>query len=124
MYTTISIFYVSLIGIITMIQLKRREIESQRPSVTSKLGRTADSFFMSVWDTVRRWISYMNKKTFFVMAQWLAFHILLRVRRVYVEIKHRTLANPHGRHLMNAVRGRGEIRHHGASFYLRRIGEK
>jgi len=40
---------------------------------------------------------------------------------VYVELKHLFMQNPHGKRMIDAVRGRGEVKHHGASFYLKMI---
>ncbi|MEI8328001.1 MAG: hypothetical protein WCG02_02590 [Candidatus Taylorbacteria bacterium] len=124
MYTLISIFYISLIGAIGMLLMKRREIKGGKPSLISKLGRGTDHFFQTIFTAVKRFISYINKHTFIVLAQWMAFHVLKRVRNVYVAIKHRFITNPHGKKLIDAVRGRGEVKNHGASFYLRRISDK
>ncbi len=66
----------------------------------------------------------LNRKTFIALAQYITFHILYRIRKVYVELKHRALMNPHGKRMIDAIRGRGEINKHGASFYLRRISDR
>lgn len=124
MYTLIAIFYVSLFGIITMIVLKGREVRSGRPLVISVIGRKIDSSLFAFYRKVSQTASFFNKKTFIMVVQLVAYHILLRIRKVYVEIKHRALLNPHGKKVIDAVRGRGEIKNHGASFYLRRIGDK
>ncbi len=121
MYTLISLFYASLLGIVFMLLLKGHEVRTGKPTIVSRLGRGTDHVFHGVFSTVGRFFSYINKKTFIVMAQWIAFHILLRIRTMYVELKHRALVNPHSRKVIDAVRGRGEVRDHGASFYLRRI---
>lgn len=107
-----------------MLLLKRREVVSGRQTVVSRMGRVSDHFFMSVFGSVRRVISHMNRRTFISIAQWAAYHILIRVRGVYVEIKHQALSNPHSKKVIDAVRGRGEVSDHGASFYLRQISEK
>jgi hypothetical protein len=124
MYAIITIFYVSLLGMAAMILLKRAEVRSGHPTAVSTLGRKADRIFDSIWSAVSRFVGSFNRRTMIVIAQLIAFHILLRVRKVYVELKHRTLMNPHGKKVIDAVRGRGEVRNHGASFYLRRISEK
>ena len=121
MYTTITIFYVSLIGIIVLILLKRREVLTGHRSLASKLGEGSDHIFAAFFRGVRRWISYINRHTFIALAQWVAFHILVHVRKVYVEIKHLWLQNTHTRKVLDMVRGKGEIKKHGVSFYLRRI---
>ena len=124
MYTLITIFYVSLLGIIAMILLKRREVKTGNPSIVSRMGRGSDHIFHAVFSGFRRGVSYVNKHTFIALAQWLAFHALVPVRKVYVEVKHKALTNPHGKKVIDAVRGKGEITPHGASFYLRRIAKE
>ncbi|MBP6858685.1 MAG: hypothetical protein KBC33_02555 [Candidatus Pacebacteria bacterium] len=124
MYTLISIFYASLIGIILMLLLKRGEVKTGHPSLISRLGRGTDRFFQSIFSSVKTFVSYINKHTFIALGHWVAFHMLVHVRKVYVEIKALFLANPHGKRMMDAVRGRGEIKKEGASFYLRRISDK
>jgi hypothetical protein len=109
---------------ILMIVLKRSELKSGQPSPVSRLGRRADLTISSTYNSLRQVVNFFNRHTFIALAQWLAFHVLLRVRNVYVEIKHQALQNPHGKKLIDAVRGRGTVTGHGASFYLRRIGEK
>ncbi len=107
-----------------MLVLKRREVKTGHPSIISRLGRGTDRFFHTVFASARTFVSYINKHTFIALGHWIAFHILVHVRKVYVEIKASFLANPHGKRMMDAVRGRGEIKKEGASFYLRRISDK
>lgn len=123
MYTFIIIFYVSLLAIITMIVLKRREIVALKNNPISKLSSQADPFFDKQYSHIRKFISYINRNTFIAITQWIVYHVLLHIRKVYVEIKHQALQNPHTRNMIYAVRGKGEVKKHGASFYLRRIGE-
>lgn len=124
MYTLITIFYVSLAGIVGMILLKRREVKTGVPSLVSRAGAGVDHIFQAIFAAVRRGISHINRRTFVEIGHWIAFHVLKSARTVYVEVKDRTLAHPHGRKLLNAVRGRGEVKDHGASFYLRKISDK
>ena len=124
MYTLITIFYLSLIGIISMVLFKHHEIKTGKPSLPSRLGKGADHIFQTIFGSVKKSISYINKHTFIAVAQWMTYHVLVRIRKVYVEIKHHALANPHGKRMIDAVRGRGEVKDHGASFYLRKIAEK
>jgi hypothetical protein len=123
MYILISIFYISLIGIITMIVLKRKELNSNI-SPSSDLAIKIERSLVSVYSNIKRGMGYCNKKTMIALAQYITFHVLFHIRKVYVELKHRTLLNPHGRRMIDAVRGRGEVKNHGASFYLRRISER
>jgi hypothetical protein len=107
-----------------LIILKRGEVKSGHPSIVSRLGRGSDRFFHVIFDAVGNALSYVNKHTFVALAHWIAFHILVHIRKIYVEIKASFVATPHGKKMLDAVRGRGEIKNHGASFYLRRIGDK
>jgi preprotein translocase subunit SecG len=124
MYPLITIFYISLICIIIMLLLKRHEVKSGKPTIVNRMGRGTDHIFQSVFTAIRRFVSYMNKHTFIAIAHWIAFHLLKRTRNVYVEVKHRFISTPHGKKLIDAVRGRGEVKDHGASFYLRRISDR
>ena len=124
MYTLISIFYISLFGIILMVLLKRHEVKSGHPTIVSRLGKGSDDFFHAIFSSVGKFFSYINKHTFIALGHWIAFHVLVRIRKVYVDVKARALEHPQGKKMLDAVRGRGEVKDHGASFYLRRIAEK
>lgn len=124
MYILISIFYISLIGIITMILLKRSELKRGTTSLSSQMSVSIESFLARTKRSIHGFVKLLNRRTFIALMQFLTFHLLYRIRRVYVELKHRTLQNPHGRKMIDAVRGRGEVKNHGASFYLRRISER
>lgn len=123
MYTLITLFYISFLIIVLMVWNKRREIRTGHPSMASRLGVRTDHFFQSAFHAVGKVLSYINKHTFIALAQWVAFHILVHVRKVYVQGKHHFISNPHGKKMIDAVRGRGEVKSHGASFYLRRISK-
>jgi len=124
MYTFITIFYISFIAMIIMVLMKRREVNAGKVTLTAKLGFKTDNVFLGTYNTIKKWVSFVNKHTFLALAHIIAFHVLLRIRNVYVELKHRALINPHGKRLIDAVRGKGEVNSHGASFYLRRINGK
>jgi preprotein translocase subunit SecG len=121
MYTLIIVFYISLLGIIGMILYKRHEVKTGKPTMVSRLGRGSDHTFQSVFGAAKKSLSYLNRHTFIALAHWIAFHILVRIRTFYVELKHRFISHPQGKKMIDAVRGRGEVKDHGASFYLRRI---
>ena len=121
MYTLISIFYISLLGMTAMLLFKRREVVTGRASLVSRAGANVDHIFHAVFATVRRGMSYMNRKNLVLFMHWIAFHVLKFARGIYIDLKAKTLAHPSGKKLIDAVRGRGEVRDHGASFYLRRI---
>lgn len=118
---SIIVFYIALFGILIMIWGKSREISKGKISFFSRIGTTSDHFFKRSFFAIKKTVGYFNRKTFIALTQWIAFHILLRIRKVYVELKHKALMNPHSRKVVDAVRGRGNIQNHGASFYLRRI---
>lgn len=124
MYILITIFYVALLGIILMLILKRHETKSGHPTIISRLGRGSDEFFHTLFSSIRATFSYINKHTVIALGHWIAFHILVHIRKVYVEIKARFIAHPQGKKMIDAVRGRGDVSKEGASFYLRRIAEK
>ena len=121
MYTLITIFYISLLAMIAMVAFKRHEVRTGVPSLVSKIGAGSDHVFQSVYSAIRHVLSYVNRRTFVALVQWLAFHVLKFFRTLYVEIKHRFISTHHGKKLIDAVRGRGELSDHGASFFLRNI---
>ena len=106
-----------------MLLLKRREIHKGKESLFSKMGKGSDHLFHAVFSKVNEIVRYINKHTVIALVQWVTFHVLLRVRKIYVNLKHSALQNPHGKKMIDAVRGRGEVKDHGASFYLRRISQ-
>jgi hypothetical protein len=121
MYTLITIFYAALLGMGLMIVLKIREAKTGKPNLISRIGANTDHLFQSVFSACGHAFSYINKHTFKAIAYTAAFHILKYVRSIYVDIKDLFISNPHGKKLIDAVRGRGEVSDHGASFFLRRI---
>ena len=124
MYILIIIFYASILIMGAMILLKRREARTGHPSLLSRMGKGTDHLFQGVFSSVGRVVSYVNKHTFIAIGHIIAVQVLMRIRNVYVEIKHRAISNPHGKKILDAVRGRGEVKDHGASLYLRRITDK
>ena len=121
MYTLITIFYVSLLAMIAMVAFKRHEVKTGTPSFVSRVGAQSDHVFQAIFSVIRRVLAYFNRRTFVALVQWLAFHVLKFFRTLYVEIKHRFISTHHGKKLIDAVRGRGELSDHGASFFLRNI---
>ena len=106
-----------------MLLLKRRELATGHQGLISRFGRGTDHFFSAFFGAIRNGASYINRHTFIALAQWLAFHVLVHIRRVYVEIKHRALMNIHSKKVVDMVRGKGELKRHGASFYLKRLSD-
>lgn len=124
MYTLITIFYVSLLGMMALVLLKRHEVKTGKPSLVSKIGAGSDHIFSAVFTTAGKGISYLNKHTFIALGHLIAFYVLKTLRKPYVEMKHRFISHPQGKKLIDAVRGRGEVTDHGASIYLRRIAAR
>jgi hypothetical protein len=124
MYTIIGIFYGSLLLMMFMVMLKAREVRTGHPTVTSRMFSSMDHFFSGIFFVVRRTISYANKHTLISLVQWIAYHILRHIRAWYIELRLRAYENPHGKKVIDAVRGRGEVRKHGSSVYLKRISNE
>ena len=123
MYILVASFYISLLGIVSMIILKRFELRSANTNSTANVSNL-EIRLQNIYNSISKSFKMLNKKTFIALAQYITFHILYRIRKVYVELKHRALMNPHGKRMIDAIRGRGEINKHGASFYLRRISDR
>lgn len=123
MYILVASFYISLLGIISMIVLKRFELRSANTNSSANVS-SLEIRLQNIYNSINRSLKMLNRKTFIALAQYITFHILYRIRKVYVELKHRALMNPHGKRMIDAIRGRGEINKHGASFYLRRISDR
>ena len=104
--------------------LKRNEMKTGKANIISRLGRGTDHIFQHIFTTTRKMLSYLNRRTFVAVANLIAYHVLYWIRKIYVGIKHLFISNPHGKKLIDAVRGRGEVKDHGASFYLRRISDR
>lgn len=121
MYIIISVFYISLMGIISMILLKKAEMKNGEDYLSEKIDSTVEQVLSRTYAKIVSTARLFNRRTFIALAQYLTYHLLFRIRKVYVEIKYRTLQNPHGKRMIDAIRGRGEVKNHGASFYLRRI---
>ncbi len=117
----ITIFYVSILAMLAMVLLKRHEVMTGKESIVSRVGADSDHVFTAVFSTVKQGAAYVNRRNFILLMHVVAFHLLRAVRSVYVELKAQTLATQTGKRLIDAVRGRGDIKSTGASFYLRRI---
>jgi hypothetical protein len=104
-----------------MIFIKRAEMKNGELSLADKIESSVEVALSNIYAKIVAYSKLLNRQTFVALVQFLTFHVLLRIRNIYVNIKHRTLQNPHGKRMIDAVRGRGEVKNHGASFYLRRI---
>lgn len=122
MITFIVIFYISLIAIALMIYMKHVEISAGKQSLIAKIGSDIDHIFEKFEYIIRDLKKKINRRSMIVILQWIGFYLLYPLRKIYVEMKHRALNNPHSKKVIDAVRGKGEIRKVGVSAYLRRIG--
>ena len=104
-----------------MILIKRAEIKRATVQTSTESVSNIEKKLEKIYHSTAQYFRMINKRTFIALVQYITYHVLYRIRKIYVEIKHRTLLNPHGKKMIDAVRGRGEIKNHGASFYLRRI---
>src|SRR5690242_18748942 len=84
MISLIATFYVASLAIVGMFLLKRHEVKTGHPTLLSRLGAGSDHFFKAAFQAVEKGVKYVNRKTFIAMTQWIAYHVLLRVRHVYV----------------------------------------
>lgn len=123
-YATI-IFYVSFLGIIGMLWMKRIEVKREKKSILSRIGAPMDTVVSDVYDSVRFVISHINVHNSIVAVQWVAFHVLSAARRSYMRARELAHSHPHSKKVIDMVTGRGELNQNGgASFYLKRIGEE
>jgi len=84
----------------------------------------SDSFFHDIFSKVHRTLSYINRHTFISLAQWIAYHILRHIRSGYLKVSDRAHEYPHTKKVLDMVKGRGEVRKHGSSVYLKRISSE
>lgn len=117
-------FFVSLAGIITMIWLKSHELKTDKKVGLSHLAEKTDHKIHAVYNSVRTFVSYFNRKSAVALMQWIAYHILSRARRAYIFLHHKAHAHPPSKKVIDMVRGRGSIGNEGgASFYLKKISQ-
>ena len=123
--TTTIIFYVSLLGIVMMLMMKRAEAKGGTKSLLSRLGARTDHAVYVSYLTVKFVISHINVHNGIVAVQWTAYHILSWTRAAYLRVRDLAHAHPHSKKVIDMVTGKGEVSAKGgASFYLKRIGEK
>jgi hypothetical protein len=102
--------------------MKHVEISAGKQSLIAKIGSDIDHIFEKFEYIIRDLKKKINRRSMIVILQWIGFYLLYPLRKIYVEMKHRALNNPHSKKVIDAVRGKGEIRKVGVSAYLRRIG--
>ncbi len=106
---------------VVMLLLKRREVKTSKPNIISRMFAGTDHIFHAIFSAVQHGLSFVNKHTFIWLAQWVAYHILSHIREWYIKIRVHAHGNPHTKKVIDMVRGRGEVKDHGASFFLKRI---
>ncbi|MDE2188708.1 MAG: hypothetical protein KGJ35_03210 [Patescibacteria group bacterium] len=122
MYILITIFYLSLAIIVFMLWSKRTELATGKQSLVSRLGQNSDHVFHRLHADFMEVVSYFNKHTFIAFTQWIAAHVLLWLRTLYIKIFHLAHRNPHTKKVIDMVRGEIEINTQGgASFFLKKI---
>ena len=115
-------FYISFLGILGMFGFKVSEIRSGKKTPLSKLADKTDSNLRKYYYSVKKALSYINKKSAVALVQWIAFHILSRARSTYIWAHRKARAHPPSRKVIDMVRGRVEIKKNGGvSFFLKNI---
>ena len=118
-------FYISFVGIIGMLGLKSLEIKSGRKSWISKLSENTNHIVYAGYDSVKRVLSHLNRKSAIALIQWIAYHILSWARELYIWARKKAHAHPPSKKVIDMVRGKGEVKKNGGtSFYLRSISEE
>ena len=120
--TSIISFYVSFLGILGMVWVKMAEIRSGNKSWISKLADKTNHKVRDYYYSIRKFISYINRKSALALVQWIAYHILTWARNAYIWAYKKAHAHAPSKKVIDMVRGRGEInRNGGSSFYLKSI---
>lgn len=122
--TTFISFYVAGVGILGMLGFKALEFRSGKKSWISRLLDSMNHFFHRIFDAIKRWIFFINKKSAIALIQWIAYHVLSWARSAYIWAYKKAHAHAPSKKVIDMVRGRGEVKQTGgASFYLKSIGE-
>ncbi len=123
--TSIISFYISFLGIVGMIAFKVSEIKTGKRSFISKIADKNNHKVREYHSTLKRYISYINRRSALALIQWIAYHILTWARNAYIWAYKKAHAHAPSKKVIDMVRGRGEInRNGGSSFYLKSISGK
>ena len=121
--STIS-FYISFLGIIGMIGFKAMELRSGKKSWISRLADKTNHIVHDYISNVKRYISYINRRSALALVQWIAYHILTWARNAYIWAYKKAHAHAPSKKVIDMVRGKGEVnRNGGSSFYLKSISD-
>lgn len=122
--TFIVAFYISVLGIVIMLVLKNRELSLGKQSFVARLGSRTDSTVHDVWGKFRYYMAHVNATNAIGSVQWVAFHFLSFLKKMYIKIHEMAYGNPHSKKVIDMVKGRGVEHTRGAaSFFLKKISE-
>ena len=113
-----------MLAIFGMIGFKAMEIRSGKKSWISRIAESTNHIFHNIFAGVRKFISYLNRKSAIALIQWIAYHILSWARELYIWAYKKAHAHGPSKTVIDMVRGRGHVtKKGGVSFYLKRIAE-
>lgn len=122
--TSIISFYISLLGILGMIGFKMSEKRTGKKSWISKIADKTNDRVHGYFNALRKFLSYINRRSALALVQYIAYHILSWARNLYIWAYKKAHAHAPSKKVIDMVRGRGEIkRNGGSSFYLKSISE-
>ena len=115
-------FYISFAGIIGMLGLKVLENRSGKKSWITRIADKTNHTVHHVYDRLKLYISYINRKSAIALIQWIAYHILSWARETYIWAYRKAHAHAPSKKVIDMVRGKGEVnKNGGSSFYFKSI---
>ncbi|HEY4494744.1 MAG TPA: hypothetical protein VJC02_01420 [Candidatus Paceibacterota bacterium] len=125
MYSGTIYFLISFALIITLISLKSFELKNNKKTWLSRIGDKTDNKIHFAYNKLKKFISFFNKKSAIALIEWIAYHILSKIRAMYIWVRAKAHAHPPSKKVIDMVRGKENISSGaGASFYLKKIGEE
>jgi len=119
------IFFISLLGIITMIVLKSIELRSGKKSLFFRMGAGTDHLVYGAYQKIRFVFSHINKHNAVNFLQWIAYHVLSVFHKLFMWVRDKAHRHPHSKKVIDMVKGKIEINQNGgASFFLKKIAEE
>ncbi len=107
-----------------MIGFKAMELRSGKKSWISRLADKTNHIVHDYISNVKRYISYINRRSALALVQWIAYHILTWARNAYIWAYKKAHAHAPSKKVIDMVRGKGEVnRNGGSSFYLKSISD-
>jgi hypothetical protein len=115
-------FFLSFAGILGMLGFKTIELRSGKKSWISRIADKTNHIFHDYITNIRRYISYINRRSALALVEWIAYYILTWARNAYIWVYKKAHAHPPSKKVIDMVRGRVEVnRNGGSSFYLKSI---